>query len=276
MSYKVSFLDNEQYGALDLNNTVKRLVTGGVADVFANGVPYNCTKINNVVKTIAASGVVPDNVNTLKVSKLSEGQIRINDGTAFFDSGAVIEVSGGGETLSYQAGVKNYVYLKADLASNVVRPYCTVAAPTGDFVPLAEIDATGNITDKRKYATGKMTGYQKSIYYETITHPAGTTKTYNLINKDFTYVIIDMRVINTNTTYQTNLCFYGYYKRGSGFSGFSELYAGSPLYIRYNATPKVEGGGTHGTYLEFEEQNGQLTVKAAPGFTSGTMTLVVV
>jgi len=270
MSYKVSFLDNEQYGALDLNNTVKRLVTGGVADVFANGVPYNCTKINGVVKTIAASGVVPDNVNTLKVSKLSEGQIRINDGTAFFDSGTVIEVSGGGETLEYPTGVKNHVYLKADLASNVARPYCTTAQPTGDFVPLAEIDAIGNITDKRKYAQGKLPGYQKSTFYEIYTQPGGTTKTYNLINNNFEYVIINMD-LNSYGTASGEFRFRGYYKKGIGFFGYGE--SGGYSYYRYNGATQIDA--VNKGILKFEEQNGQLTVKMGI-YSGGSIEFIVV
>ena len=34
MGYKVSFLDNAEYGAADINNRLKKYVTSGIADPF--------------------------------------------------------------------------------------------------------------------------------------------------------------------------------------------------------------------------------------------------
>lgn len=162
MSYSYRFSDNASYGAEDLNDVVKSLVSSGVADVFENGVSYNASAINGVVSALYLSGVVPTDVSTLAVSKTSEGVVQIAPGTAFFADGSTITVTEA-ELLSYEPGVKHYVYLKQDLtAQNRNYPACTADAPTGDFVLLAEIAADETVTDKRTYAKGKLPGYQSN------------------------------------------------------------------------------------------------------------------
>lgn len=162
MSYEYSFVDNVEYGAEDLNKLVKSLVSSGVSDEFADGVPYNAEKMNDIVKTIYSDGVVPDSVDTLKVSRVSDGKIAIAPGLAFFKDGSTIRITEA-HTLSYTKGVKNYVYLKQNLAEqNRNYPVCSVNEPTGDFVLLAEIGTGGSITDKRIYAKGRVPGYQSN------------------------------------------------------------------------------------------------------------------
>lgn len=162
MSYKYRFSDNSEYGAEDLNDLVKSLVSSGVADVFSDGVPYNASILNGVVSAAYLSGVVPTDVSTLAVTKLSSGVVQIAPGTAFFADGSTISVTEA-EKLSYVPGVKHYVYLKQDLtAQNRNYPACTAEAPTGDFVLLAEIAADETVTDKRTYAKGKVPGYQSN------------------------------------------------------------------------------------------------------------------
>ena len=164
MAYKFSFADNGIYGAEDLNNITKRLVTSGVADAFQDGVPYNVSQINSAGECLYSSGVVPETVSTLKVTADNEaGTVLIYPGTAFFADGAVMEITSGGHELSFTPGVKHYVYLKNDLTlSNTCYPACTIETPTGDFVPLAEIAEDGTVTDARTYAMGKLPGYQSN------------------------------------------------------------------------------------------------------------------
>jgi len=161
MSYKFSFADNAVYSAKDVNNITKRLVTSGIEDSFVDGVAYNVSKFNEAGQLLYSSGVVPESCLTLKVIASGDEKILINPGLAFFDDGSVIEIEDGGEELSYTKGEINYVYLKNDLeASNVSYPYCGTQEPLGDYVMLAVIDENGIITDKRKYAQGKVPGYQ--------------------------------------------------------------------------------------------------------------------
>ena len=162
MAYQYSFADNSEYGAEDLNSLVSSLVSSGVADGFEDGTAYNASKLNDVIQTVYSAGVVPSSVSTLQVTKTSDGVISIAPGLAFFADGSTIKITSA-ETLSYEAGSKNYVYLKQDLtAQNRNYPACTTTAPTGDFVILAEISAQGEVTDKRQYAQGKVPGYQSN------------------------------------------------------------------------------------------------------------------
>lgn len=161
MSYKYSFSDNEIYSSSDVNEIAKRLVTSGIEDSFTDGVAYNVSKFNEMGKQLYTSGVVPEDCLTLKVNKIADDEILINPGLAFFSDGATIEIEAGGETLKITPGVKNYVYLKNDLADrNICYPCCSVEAPEGDYVALAEIDESGTVSDKRVYAKGKLPGYQ--------------------------------------------------------------------------------------------------------------------
>lgn len=214
MSYNFSFADNAVYSAADVNKITSRLVTAGVEDPFTDGVPYNLSAINEAGTLIYTEGVVPETVNTLKVTRgTEEGTVLINPGTAFFADGSVIEIESGGETLSYTAGMKHYVYLKNDLVNtNTSYPVCSAEEPAGDFVLLAEVAEDGAITDKRTYARGKLPGYaSNSGYptnitdtvdisdYERYTYESGSTtiltgiykgtKTYNIGNNNYRYVL---------------------------------------------------------------------------------------
>lgn len=223
MSYKYSFADNEKYGAEDLNNMVKRLVTSGVADPFTDGVPYNLSAVNSAGALVYTSGAVPETVNTLKVVSADEGKVLINPGTAFFSDGAVIEIEAGGHETEFSRGVKSYVYLKNDLtASNTCYPACTTAEPTGDYVPLAEISEAGEITDRRVYCRGKLPGYASNAQYVTEIHDKATLtattptkaegeKTYALGNNSYRFVF----AVNRGNGVQKHSCM-GIYNISTG------------------------------------------------------------
>ncbi len=164
MSYSYSFVPNDTYGAKEINDITKRLVTSGVEDIFEDGVAYNESHLNTISSTLATSGVIPENNTSLKVSDNgktnNEYTITISDGTAFFENGSTITLYNGGETLPYTHGKKNYVYVHRDLNLNKNMPKVTLTEPEGDFVPLAEISEDGTITDTRTFAKGKLPGYQ--------------------------------------------------------------------------------------------------------------------
>ncbi len=161
MGYKYSFVDNAEYGATDVNDAIKKLVSAGVEDPFTDGLPYNASKLNDVIYAVASDGVVPESNITLKcsISANEENTVLVNPGTAFFANGSTITIDSEGEKLTYTPGVVNYVYLLASPSENRNYPVCSTTAPSGDFVMLAEITTDGTLTDKRKYAKGKLPGY---------------------------------------------------------------------------------------------------------------------
>lgn len=201
MAYKYSFSDNEIYSSSDVNEITKRLVTSGIEDSFTDGVAYNVSKFNEMGKQLYTSGVVPEDCMTLKVNKIADDEILINPGLAFFSDGATIEIEAGGETLKITPGVKNYVYLKNDLADrNICYPCCSTEAPEGDYVALAEIDESGTVSDKRVYAKGKLPGYQSvagaPLYINEIVeielsdkYVASTSASFDIGYNDFNYIL---------------------------------------------------------------------------------------
>lgn len=191
MSYSFSFADNATYSATDVNRITSRLVTRGVTDPFKDEVPYNLSKFNEAGTLIYTDGAVPDSVNTLKVT-VNGSTATINHGTAFFSDGASITIELGGHTLSLIDGAVNYVYLKNDLiASNECYPVVSTEAPTRIDVPLAEI-CDGVVTDKRKYAMGKLPGYASNANYRLLIQDTVETdgrtipsKTYDIGNNNY-------------------------------------------------------------------------------------------
>ncbi|MBR5157917.1 MAG: hypothetical protein IKW59_09150 [Clostridia bacterium] len=164
MSYEYGFADNVEYGAEDLNKLVSSLVSSGVADPFTDGEAYNAKKLNEIISGVYTGGVVPDSINTLKVSHVSDGKIAIAPGLAFFEDGSTIRITEA-HTMDYVPGVINYVYLKQDLAEkNYNYPVCSTEKPAynADVVMLAEISEIKAITDKREYACGRVPGYQSN------------------------------------------------------------------------------------------------------------------
>ncbi len=169
MSYTGSFLDNESVSAAKLNGVINKLVSGGVSEVFYDGQSYNTSDLNRIAAFVAEWGVTPQNNTTLKVIKEGASSVKILSGTAFFESGSWIVISDY-EILPYTAGVKNYVYVKSDISAGTIKPYCSTIAPIGDFVPLAEVEVAGTVTDKRVYCKGKLAGYQSDFaIYDTVT-----------------------------------------------------------------------------------------------------------
>ncbi|MBR4030491.1 MAG: hypothetical protein IKJ06_03750 [Clostridia bacterium] len=154
MSYTYSFFDNQTVGAFELNNITKLFVSKGIEDTFENGVPYSISKLNDIIYSKGGAGVVPQNNDTLKVT-VADGVATINTGTAFFEDGTIITIVEPEELIIEGEG-KHYVYLKSSVEENKAYPVISTTAPSGNFVPLAEISEDGVVSDKRCYAKGKV------------------------------------------------------------------------------------------------------------------------
>ncbi|MBE7038388.1 MAG: hypothetical protein E7404_05765 [Ruminococcaceae bacterium] len=159
MGYKYSFVDNETYSAADVNEITKRLVTDGIEDPFTDGVPHNLNCFNLLNSNAATDGIVPESDKTLKVTKVSDKKVSIEEGTAFFKSGATITVDVNKVELSIVPDTVNYIYVEHNQDLNTIKPVSSITEPTGDCVMLAIVDENGNVEDKRYYAVGKLPRY---------------------------------------------------------------------------------------------------------------------
>ncbi|MCH5186253.1 MAG: hypothetical protein J1F64_09045 [Oscillospiraceae bacterium] len=163
MGYSYKFTDNTIYGAEDINDVINEFATAGVADVYFDGTSYNTSDLNKIAASFATGGIKYADSDSCKAVRYSSDSVKVLTGTAFFDDGSIIKIDADGVILKYTTGVKNYVYLKGNIkAQNRNEVCCTVYEGTGDIVPIAEIEADGTITDKRKFCRGKIGGYQSS------------------------------------------------------------------------------------------------------------------
>ena len=165
MAIKSSFLDNKEYGASDVNAIISRIVGQGVqADYTAkeNGVSYNLSMFNDLTKAYVKQGVAYSDDSSLKVVEINGGYY-VQPGLCFFGNGSTTEVTER-EPIELSDGDISYIYMISDMPNNTnyiaVSEECPNYNNDSNIVPLASVDSSGNITDMRFYARGKLPGYQ--------------------------------------------------------------------------------------------------------------------
>lgn len=118
---------------------------------FKDNVVYGAEDINAVRASILTKGVVEESVTSCKVVQQENG-VKILQGQAVFADGCRIAVDDEGVVVTPVFGVTNYVYLLNNTLAGVCEVLTDTGYPSGDFVLLAEIDAEGNILDRREFA----------------------------------------------------------------------------------------------------------------------------
>ena len=155
---KCSFMDNQTVGADALNGIISSMVGSGIEDPFTNGVPYHISELNNVRYSCISDGVV---LGTDLQVTVNGSVASVLPGKAFFANGMTAEVVST-EVISILKGIKCFVALCADARANSCTLICTEAEPVDNtkdgvyYVLLAEISENGGVTDRRKYAKGKL------------------------------------------------------------------------------------------------------------------------
>lgn len=160
---KSLFNDNEVYGTADINNVFTHLTSGGVISVSDSVVT---AALESGVAQIATDGVEFHNPEACRVIKDSRGYI-VSNGSAFMPDGSIVTVNGDGEKVSgVVSGSVNYVFFQRSSERNGTYAVAATALPsdTSNILLLAEIDASGNITDKREYSTTKLVPSSGNIY----------------------------------------------------------------------------------------------------------------
>ena len=149
MGYKCSFMDNESYTAQDVNDTIARIAGDGVA--FSNA-GNTLSDLNTAIAGIVDSGTQLCGCGVT----VTDGMYKIGAGTCFMGDGSQITFDADGYEFTPEAEVKNYVYVKRNAVENTIDVIVSQTAGSGDFVPLAEIEADGTVSDTRKFATAKV------------------------------------------------------------------------------------------------------------------------
>ena len=205
MAYTGGFYDNATYGTDDVNGIIKKMSTQGISvefeDILNDGVSYTPSDLNGLFEAIVSDGVTKDSCKVV----MSGGNAKVMAGTIIFSNGSFLTVDNEGVTLPVTAGVKNYVYAYADMSLNNSYIKCETAAPTGDYVMLAEVE-NGTVTDKRKFAVSKfVAGYNMHESFnidETYNASVGgewtLLETFAVKKSDYQKLLFTNHTANTN------------------------------------------------------------------------------
>ncbi len=186
MSLKKSFMDNEIYGADDINFALSRLTTQGVSLFKYNDGDNPLVSLNNALAEMASPGVDLYNVNACKVIYDSETEkFAINPGTVFMPDGSFITVEDNPENITdviaearenvtgslnvyfYRNTQKNTIEIVADSSGNDI--------DTDKSVLLAEISQDNKVLDKRSFAQSRIAPASGNII-QTIDVPSFTAR----------------------------------------------------------------------------------------------------
>lgn len=140
MSFNISFLANQTVTDEDINNIGYNL-SNTVYTSFTNDTLYGVDELNAITAHIMNKGVKRNFKNECSLN-LTDGNVHINSGLAFFECGAVMTVDDEGIDVALEESTETqYVYLFFNSTINVGGARCTVEYPSGDFVML------GSVTD---------------------------------------------------------------------------------------------------------------------------------
>ena len=191
MGYKYSFMDNETYGADDINAAISRLTTKGVT-VYPTDQNL-IDAMNGVISAVATPGVDYNQYSC--VVSIENNNIKISPGTVFFENGISMVIDSDGEILPLEYNI--YVYLYYDKIRNSCYPCASENIPENNYVLLAYIDETGNIKDMREYATSKLapnseikiSTFITDLKYSTDTSPEEVLATINVGYTSYRHVV---------------------------------------------------------------------------------------
>ena len=151
MGYKCTFMDNDIYYAKDVNAMFANLTSAGVVLSDSGNL---LSDLNEAVSEVTTEGVqnFPDSCKLTVV----DGIYKIGEGVCFMPDGSAITFDKNGYEISPLADSVSYVYLKRNDTMNTIDVVVSDTAGDANSVPIAEIDASGIIYDRRKYAQAKV------------------------------------------------------------------------------------------------------------------------
>lgn len=149
MSYKVSFLDNQNVTAEDINSISETLGSGALS--FCNEATYGVDSLNAISGSLIQKGV-----SWGCALSVGDGKVYIDAGVLFMGDGKRVEIDEEGIELEYTPGTWNYVWFYRDVVMDFVMPRCTTTEPDGeDFVVLGNVTDKGLISGKPELAVMK-------------------------------------------------------------------------------------------------------------------------
>ncbi len=217
MAITYSFVDNQTYGAEDINEITKNLVGSGVAP-FPTKESYLLSELNYLTEALVESGT---SLNGCKCS-ISGNVITVDTGIMYFDSGVRLTVDDEKYSLSVPINTAGYIfgyYSPAEQLAGI--NFATELPRTGEYVLLAELSADGKITDRRTIARSKIASLGANVTVDTqfnmLEEPIVLSKDiydrYTIIVAEltdvdlskFNYAFIKWEYVSTNEYYQAGI-----------------------------------------------------------------------
>lgn len=157
LAFTYSFVDNEVYGTDDINDITRCLTGAGVAPFVAKD-SYSVSDLNALTKEVATAGVSLDGCKCIAYNPgTTEMTVTVGAGIVFFDSGVRLMIDDDGYSLPVSPNTDGYVlaYFSPTL-QRVDVIFDTKLPSTGEYVVLAEVEADGNLRDKREFTRSKI------------------------------------------------------------------------------------------------------------------------
>lgn len=195
MAYKCLFMDNDIYTAQDVNDALSNIVSGGVLGYpFGSGAMAD---LNSAIAELANGGVNYRGTACLVVN--DGGTYKISEGAAIMNDGAQIVFDSDGYEITHETGIKQYVYLERDVLHNTINVIVSAQGGGQDTIPLAEIGANGAVTDKRRFASAKLSvfaepkniGITKRISNDNSVIPSGQSFDVDIGFNGWEYIVYE-------------------------------------------------------------------------------------
>ena len=169
------FLDNQTVTAASLNQIAIDLGKPTFTN-FADNTAYNVDKLNDITAAIVGRGIAIGVKNACECT-LSDGNITVDTGLIFFNSGAKMRIDTA-QTIAYtSSAVKRYIYAYNDTALNSIRLVSDEEAPAENMDTVMLCTVENNVlTDEREYSIAKVTlpaGKTVYQYDKELTIPKG-------------------------------------------------------------------------------------------------------
>ncbi len=190
MGFTVNFTDNQSITSNEINSIASGIDNEVTGISFTDDTLYGVDELNSISKSLITKGV------TQGLDVLVNGDdIIITSGSAYFDDGKKLVADSDGITLKREENTFCYVWLSNDISQGIVSAKATAEEPSGDYVLLATVSASGIVTPKKEIALMKNSSLMPN-YYERITQfisiaytKEGTTLSLD-VGKDFRRMII--------------------------------------------------------------------------------------
>lgn len=162
MAMKTYFVNNQTYGADDLNTVLSRLTTQGVS--LYNDTGSTLADLNTSLSGWIDSGVDMYDMNSCRVVSVGNGNFKISKGCCWMPSGACAIFDNDGYIFEpdFTNLTKAYVYLRqgGDDTSGATNEINVIFNSEkwveGSDMPLAVVYPSGAVTDSRVFAKAKI------------------------------------------------------------------------------------------------------------------------